>query len=124
MTPQEFADMLVNQPGSATSHSPGLPIAGEGLPLPVFPPSPSPGAAGPDNEPGLDDSQIIAEFRKPNGTTAWLQKDNRAVYERKGYVLTGNEFNIEAYNDQVRQLDKWRAVGNNPGANRATWPPS
>ena len=121
-TPQEFADMLVGQPGSATSHSPGLPINGEGLPQPG-PPSPSPGASGPDNEPGLDDSQIIAEFRKPNGSTAWLQKDNAAVYLAKGYVLTGNEFTIDQYNDQVRELDRWRAIGNHPGANRATWPP-
>jgi hypothetical protein len=122
VTPDEFARMIAKQPGSATSLEPGLPINGEGLPQ-LGPPRPSPGASGPDNRPGLNDSQVYAEFRKPNGTTAWLQKDNSATYLAKGYVLTGNEFNIAEYNDQVRTLDKWRAVGEHPGANRSTWPP-
>jgi hypothetical protein len=64
---------------------------------------------------------MYAEFLKPDGTTAWLQKHNREVYERKGFVLTGNEFNVAEYNDQVQELDTWRGFESSP---RPTWPPS
>jgi hypothetical protein len=83
----------------------------------------APPQEGPDNTPTLNDSQIYAEFRRPDGRTAWQQKHNRAVYEAKGYVLTGAEFNVEAYNDQVRELDRFRAIDGYPGETRVTWPP-
>ena len=121
MTPDEYARMISNQPGATA----GLNDPGLVLPLPNPPRVHTrTNVSGPDNGPGLNDSQIYAEFRKPDGSSAWLQKDNREVYERKGYTLTGREGNIEQYNDEVQRLDKWRAIGNHPGEVRATWPPA
>jgi len=39
----------------------------------------------------------------------------------KGYELTGDEFNIDEYNDEVQELDRWRGIKN---ALRPTFPPS
>jgi hypothetical protein len=67
-------------------------------PLGLPPVTPSiQGGTGPDNKPGLNDSQVIAQFLKPTGYTAWLQKDHAPTYIAKGYELTGDEFNIDAY---------------------------
>jgi hypothetical protein len=83
----------------------------------------APPREGPDNEPGLDDSQLIGEFLKPDGTTAWLQLDHAETYVKKGFTATGRTFNVAVYNQSVQELDKWRAIGSHPGENRATWPP-
>jgi hypothetical protein len=91
------------------------------LVLPPFEPSTESASTGPDNEPGLDDSQIIAQFLKPDLTTVWLQKDHAAYYLAKGYELTGDEFNVDEYNDSVRELDAMCGIKNGP---QPTWPPS
>jgi hypothetical protein len=64
----------------------------------------------------LNSSDVVAEFRKPDGSTAWLQWDNRATYLRKGFVETGRTMSWTDWNVYAAEGDRWRAIGDDQSA--------
>ncbi len=67
-------------------------------------------------EPTLNSGPIMAEFRKPSGELVYLRKDNASVYLKKGFVLTGVEFSMDAWNQYADGSLKWKAVGEDQSA--------
>jgi hypothetical protein len=109
MNGNELSEWIARQAGVP----PGLTWPGPTPPpVTVRDVGPREGVSGPGNEPGLDDSHIVAEFRKPSGELVYLQKDNASTYERKGFVATGVTFSWDDWNVYAASIDKWRAVGN------------
>lgn len=75
-------------------------------------------------EPTLDSSDVVAEFRKPDGSLVYLHKDNRATYERKGFVLTGVEFSWTDWNEHAADIERWKAIGDDQSASHPpVWAP-
>lgn len=114
MTPAEYAAMIANQPGASA----GLAWSGP-LPPPVTERAVGPreGVSGPPGDtPGLDDSHIVAEFRKPSGQLVYLQADNASVYLAKGYIMTGVTFSWDDWNLYAASIDRWRAIGSDQTA--------
>jgi hypothetical protein len=67
-------------------------------------------------EPTLNSSDIVAEFRRTDGTLVYLAKDNAATYQKKGYVLTGVEFSWTDWNVYAAGIDRYKAIGNDQAA--------
>jgi hypothetical protein len=76
-------------------------------------------------EPTLNSSDIVAEFRKPDGSLVYLQADNREVYLRKGYTLTGRTMSWTDWNVYAADVERWKAIGDDQSArNPPTFPAS
>jgi len=67
-------------------------------------------------EPTLNSGPIMAEFRKPDGELVYLRKDNAQTYLKKGFVLTGNELSMDAWNQYADGALRYKAIGDDQSA--------
>jgi hypothetical protein len=73
-------------------------------------------------EPTLDSADVLGEFRKPDGSLVYLQKDNHEVYERKGYTQTGRTMSRSAWNVYAADIERFRGIGDDQSASADNTP--